>query len=314
MATKGIILAGGSGTRLYPMTKGVSKQLLPIYDKPMIYYPLSVLMLADIKEVLIISNPEFIENYKVLLGDGSKLGIIISYIIQDKPKGLADAFIVGEEFIGKDNVCLILGDNIFYGKGFSGILKSAQNHLLNSNQNNEHLFSTLKENNDEIKKMSAVIYAYYVKNPTEFGVVEFDNNGYAISIEEKPQSPKSHFAIPGLYFYDNSVIEVAKNVTPSPRGEIEISSVNEYYLKEKKLAVELMGRGFAWLDTGTSDGMLEASNFVRSIQKRQGYYIACLEEIAFIKGYISKEDLLERSKELKNTDYGQYLLDLYNEA
>jgi len=314
MATKGIILAGGSGTRLYPMTKGVSKQLLPIYDKPMIYYPLSVLMLADIKEVLIISNPEFIENYKVLLGDGSKLGITISYIIQDKPKGLADAFIVGEEFIGKDNVCLILGDNIFYGKGFSGILKSAQNHLLNSNQNNEHLFSTLKENNDEIKKVSAVIYAYYVKNPTEFGVVEFDNNGYAISIEEKPQSPKSHFAIPGLYFYDNSVIEVAKNVTPSPRGEIEISSVNEYYLKEKKLAVELMGRGFAWLDTGTSDGMLEASNFVRSIQKRQGYYIACLEEIAFIKGYISKEDLLERSKELKNTDYGQYLLDLYNEA
>jgi len=314
MATKGIILAGGSGTRLYPMTKGVSKQLLPIYDKPMIYYPLSVLMLADIKEVLIISNPEFIENYKVLLGDGSKLGITISYIIQDKPKGLADAFIVGEEFIGKDNVCLILGDNIFYGKGFSGILKSAQNHLLNSNQNNEHLFSTLKENNDEIKKMSAVIYAYYVKNPTEFGVVEFDNNGYAISIEEKPQSPKSHFAIPGLYFYDNSVIEVAKNVTPSPRGEIEISSVNEYYLKENKLIVELMGRGFAWLDTGTSDGMLEASNFVRSIQKRQGYYIACLEEIAFIKGYISKEDLLERSKELKNTDYGQYLLDLYNEA
>lgn len=313
MATKGIILAGGSGTRLYPMTKGVSKQLLPIYDKPMIYYPLSVLMLADIKEILIISNPEFIENYKILLGDGSKLGINISYIIQDKPKGLADAFIVGEEFIGKDNVCLILGDNIFYGKGFSGILKSAQNHILNSNLDKEHLFTTLQETNEN-KKISAVIYAYYVKNPTDFGVVEFDNNGYAISIEEKPLSPKSHFAIPGLYFYDNSVIEVAKNVSPSSRGEIEISSVNEYYLKEKKLVVELMGRGFAWLDTGTSDGMLEASNFVRSIQKRQGYYIACLEEISFIKGYITKEDLLERSKELKNTDYGQYLLDLYNEA
>ena len=311
--TKGIILAGGSGTRLYPMTKGISKQLLPIYDKPMIYYPLSVLLLAGIREILIISNPEFLNLYKALLGDGSKLGIKIDYISQEHPRGLADAFIIGEKFIGEDNVCLILGDNIFYGMGFSGVLNNALN-LINRNENH-HLFNEIEDSS--LKNLhnnaSAVVFAYYVKNPSEFGVVEFDKNGNAISIEEKPIHPKSHYAIPGLYFYDNSVIEVAKNVKPSARGEIEISSVNEYYLKEGKLKVESLGRGFAWLDTGTSDGLLEASNFVRTIQKRQGWYIACLEEIAYKKGFITKEQLLKLSDEYQKTEYGQYLSDIAND-
>lgn len=315
--TKGIILAGGSGTRLYPMTKGISKQLLPIYDKPMIYYPLSVLLLAGIKEILIISNPEFLPMYQMLLEDGSKLGIKIEYIVQEKPRGLADAFILGEDFIGEDNVCLILGDNIFYGKGFSGVLNNAIRLIENSQQkkDNHHLFNEIKDTSLQNihNNASAVVFAYYVKNPTEFGVVEFDKNGTAISIEEKPIHPKSHYAVPGLYFYDNSVVEVAKNVTPSARGEIEISSINEYYLKSKKLKVETLGRGFAWLDTGTNDGLLEASNFVRTIQKRQGWYIACLEEIAFKKGFITKEQLLNLSTEYNKTDYGQYLLDIAND-
>lgn len=315
--TKGIILAGGSGTRLYPMTKGISKQLLPIYDKPMIYYPLSVLLLAGIKEILIISNSEFLPMYQMLLEDGSKLGIKIEYIVQEKPRGLADAFILGEDFIGEDNVCLILGDNIFYGKGFSGVLNNAIRLIENSQQNkdNHHLFNEIKDTSLQNihNNASAVVFAYYVKNPTEFGVVEFDKNGTAISIEEKPIHPKSHYAVPGLYFYDNSVVEVAKNVTPSARGEIEISSINEYYLKSKKLKVETLGRGFAWLDTGTNDGLLEASNFVRTIQKRQGWYIACLEEIAFKKGFITKEQLLNLSTEYNKTDYGQYLLDIAND-
>ncbi|MFY8159982.1 MAG: sugar nucleotidyltransferase [Candidatus Kapaibacteriota bacterium] len=315
--TKGIILAGGSGTRLYPMTKGISKQLLPIYDKPMIYYPLSVLLLAGIKEILIISNSEFLPMYQMLLEDGSKLGIKIEYIVQEKPRGLADAFILGEDFIGEDNVCLILGDNIFYGKGFSGVLNNAIRLIENSQQNkdNHHLFNEIKDTSLQNihNNASAVVFAYYVKNPTEFGVVEFDKNGTAISIEEKPIHPKSHYAVPGLYFYDNSVVEVAKNVTPSARGEIEISSINDYYLKSEKLKVETLGRGFAWLDTGTNDGLLEASNFVRTIQKRQGWYIACLEEIAFKKGFITKEQLLNLSTEYNKTDYGQYLLDIAND-
>ena len=315
--TKGIILAGGSGTRLYPMTKGISKQLLPIYDKPMIYYPLSVLLLAGIKEILIISNSEFLPMYQMLLEDGSKLGIKIEYIVQEKPRGLADAFILGEDFIGEDNVCLILGDNIFYGKGFSGVLNNAIRLIENSQQNkdNHHLFNEIKDTSLQNihNNASAVVFAYYVKNPTEFGVVEFEKNGTAISIEAKPIHPKSHYAVPGLYFYDNSVVEVAKNVTPSARGEIEISSINDYYLKSEKLKVETLGRGFAWLDTGTNDGLLEASNFVRTIQKRQGWYIACLEEIAFKKGFITKKQLLNLSTEYNKTDYGQYLLDIAND-
>lgn len=310
--TKGIILAGGSGTRLYPMTKSISKQLLPIYDKPMIYYPMSVLMLAGIREILIISNPEYIDLYKNLFGDGSNLGIKIEYKIQEKPSGLADAFILGEEFIGSDNVCLILGDNVFYGKGFSGILQNIVN-LFNQNIH-KSLFEDLESSNElNESSIKALVFAYLVKNPSEFGVVEVDKNGIAISIEEKPQNPKSNYAVPGLYFYDNSVIEVAKNVKPSARGEIEISSVNDYYLKNKSLKVELLGRGFAWLDTGTSEGLLEASNFVRSIQNRQGWYIACLEEIAYKMKYINKEQVLELANSYKNTEYGKYLTDLVNQ-
>lgn len=315
--TKGIILAGGSGTRLYPMTKSISKQLLPIYDKPMIYYPMSVLMLAGIKEILIISNPEYIDLYKNLFEDGSSLGIKIEYKIQEKPRGLADAFILGEEFIGSDNVCLILGDNVFYGKGFSGILQNIVNFF---NQNiHKSLFEDINyddfDSQETINELSikALVFAYLVKNPSEFGVVEVDKNGIAISIEEKPQSPKSNYAVPGLYFYDNSVIEVAKNVKPSARGEIEISSVNDHYLKNKNLKVELLGRGFAWLDTGTSEGLLEASNFVRSIQNRQGWYIACLEEIAYKMKYINKEQVLKLANSYKNTEYGKYLTDLVSQ-
>ncbi len=284
---KGIILAGGSGTRLYPITKAVSKQLLPIYDKPMIYYPLSILMLAGIREILIISTPRDLPLFKELLGDGSKLGMKFSYKVQDEPRGLADAFILGEDFIGEDNVALILGDNIFHGHRFTEILKRA---------------TDLEE--------GAVIFGYYTQNPESFGVVEFDNDWNVLSIEEKPENPKSNYIVPGLYFYDNDVVNIAKNVKPSDRGEIEITSINEEYLNRGKLKVELLGRGMAWLDTGTHDGLLEAANFIETIQKRQGLYVACLEEIAYYKGYITKEDLLVRGEELKKTDYGQYLINL----
>jgi glucose-1-phosphate thymidylyltransferase len=281
---KGIILAGGAGTRLYPITKSVSKQILPIYDKPMIYYPLSVLMLAGIRDILLISTPRDIDTYKELLGDGSSIGINMSYAIQDQPRGLADAFIVGEKFIGNDKVCLILGDNIFYGQSFSEILKRAVD-----------------------RESGSTIFGYYVKNPREFGVVEFDKENNAVSIEEKPELPKSNYAVPGLYFYDNSVIEIAKNVKPSTRGEIEITSVNNEYLRRGLLKVELFGRGMAWLDTGTHRGLLEASNFVEAVQNRQGLYVACIEEIAYRKGYISQDQLLEIAATLDKTDYGKYL-------
>lgn len=287
---KGIILAGGSGTRLYPITKAVSKQMMPLYDKPMIYYPLSILMLAGIKEVLIISTPRDIVAFEQLLGDGSDIGMTFSYAIQDSPRGLADAFIIGEKFIGKDNVCLILGDNIFYGAGLSEILQKAA------------------ENKD-----GATIFGCLVKNPSEYGVVEFDDAGNAISIEEKPANPKSNYAVPGLYFYNNDVIEIAKNVKPSARGEIEITSVNNEYLKRKKLRVMLFHRGMAWLDTGTHDSLLEASNFVEAIQKRQGLYVACIEEIAYRMGYINQEQLLELAKPLIKTEYGNYLMSVSKE-
>jgi len=284
---KGIVLAGGSGTRLYPITKAVSKQLLPLYDKPMIYYPISVLMLAGIKEILIISTPRDLPMYKDLLGDGSNLGISFEYIEQENPNGLAEAFIIGEDFIGDDNVALILGDNVFHGHRFTEILeKSVQ----------------LKE--------GAIVFGYYTNNPEAFGVVEFDKDGNVLSIEEKPENPKSNYIVPGLYFYDNDVIEIAKNVKPSARGELEITSVNEEYLNQSKLKVELLGRGMAWLDTGTHDGLLEAGNFIETVQKRQSLYIACLEEIAYLKGYIGREKLLELAEPLKKTDYGQYLFKL----
>src|SRR5574344_1899720 len=284
---KGIVLAGGSGTRLYPITKAVSKQLLPLYDKPMIYYPISVLMLAGIKEILIISTPRDLPMYKDLLGDGSDLGISFTYKEQAQPKGLAEAFIIGEDFIGDDNVCLILGDNVFYGHRLTEILEKA----------------TKLDN-------GAIIFGYYTNNPEAFGVVEFDDEGNVISIEEKPEKPKSNYIVPGLYFYDNNVIEIAKKIKPSDRGEVEITSINEVYLNKNKLKVELLGRGMAWLDTGTHVGLLEAGNFIETIQKRQSLYIACLEEIAFNKGYISKEKLLKLAEPLKKTDYGQYLINL----
>jgi len=284
---KGIVLAGGSGTRLYPITKAVSKQLLPLYDKPMIYYPISVLMLAGIREILIISTPRDLPMYEDLLGDGSGFGVELSYEVQENPNGLAEAFIIGEDFIGSDNVALILGDNIFHGHRFTEILERARDL-------------------DE----GAVIFGYYTNNPESFGVVEFDKDWNVLSIEEKPEKPKSNYIVPGLYFYDNDVIEIAKNVKPSDRGEVEITSVNEEYLKRGKLKVELLGRGMAWLDTGTHEGLLEASNFIETIQKRQGLYIACLEEIAYLKGYINDEELLKTACELKKTDYGQYLFNL----
>ena len=287
---KGIILAGGKGTRLYPMTKVLSKQLLPIYDKPLIYYPLSVLLLAKIKEVLIISSPHDIEMYEELLGNGKKLGISIEYATQDYPRGLADAFIIGREFIENDSVCLCLGDNVFYGQDLTEILECA------------------KKTVEDVG--GAVIFGYPVKNPTSFGVVEFDNNGNVVSLEEKPRLPKSEYAIPGLYFYDNSVSKKAIEVIPSPRGEIEITSINEMYLKEKKLKVQLMGRGMAWLDTGTPEGMLKAAQFVESVQTRQGFYISCIEEIAWRRGFISKNELKILGEELKMTEYGQYLLSI----
>lgn len=289
---KGIILAGGKGTRLYPSTKVISKQLLPIYDKPLIYYPLSILMLARIKDILIISTPDDIHNYELLLGDGSNLGIKISYKIQYQPKGLADAFILGEEFIENDSVCLALGDNVFYGQGLTTILKKAKK---------------------QVEKNEATIFGYPVANPKEFGVVEFDSNNKVISIEEKPQNPKSIYAVPGLYFYDNSVVEIAKNVKPSSRGEIEITSINNEYLKNKRLNVTLMGRGIAWLDTGSPKGMLKASQYVQSVQDMQGLYISCIEEIAFRKGFISAQQLNKIGQELKMTEYGQYLMKISEE-
>lgn len=285
---KGIILAGGSGTRLYPITKSISKQILPIYDKPMIYYPLSVLMLANIKDILIISTPRDIKCFKDLLGDGKNYGLNIKYAVQSEPKGIAEAFIIGEDFIENDRVALILGDNIFYGYGFS-----------------ERLEIVTQSN-------FATIFGYHVSNPKEFGVVEFDENYNVISIEEKPAIPKSNYAVPGLYFYDNKVVEIAKNLKPSKRGELEITDINNEYLKQGKLKVELLGRGMAWLDTGTHKGLLEASNFVEAIQTRQGLYVACIEEIAYRKGFIDKEKFLKLVQPLLKTDYGKYLLGVVN--
>ncbi len=287
---KGIILAGGSGTRLYPLTMVVSKQLLPIYDKPMIYYPLSTLMLAGIKDILIISTPSDTPSFEKLLGNGNDIGLNIHYKIQEKPLGIAEAFIIGEEFIGDDNVALILGDNIFYGKGFTGLLKEAFE-----------------------QKKGATIFGYNVLNPSQFGVVEFDKEGKVLSIEEKPKAPRSNYAVPGLYFYDNKVIEIAKKITPSNRGELEITAINQVYLENKELTVKLFGRGMAWLDTGTNDGFLEASNFVHAVQKRQGLHIACIEEIAYRMGYIDGKRLLELGQKLINSDYGKYIVKLAQE-
>ncbi|MCR4941224.1 MAG: glucose-1-phosphate thymidylyltransferase RfbA [Campylobacter sp.] len=287
---KGIILAGGSGTRLYPITKGVSKQLLPIYDKPMIYYPISVLMLAGIREILIITTPQDQANFKALLGDGSELGLKFSYVIQPSPDGLAQAFILGEEFLGGDDACLVLGDNIFYGHGFSQLLAKS-----------------IKNVKDENK---ATVFGYYVKDPERYGVAEFDENSNVISIEEKPQNPKSNYAVVGLYFYPNDVVKKAKAVKPSARGELEITTLNSDYLNENRLKVELMGRGFAWLDTGTHESLLEASSFIQTIQNRQSLKVACLEEIAFSLGYINKEELLALAEPLKKNEYGKYLINL----
>ncbi|WP_454970477.1 glucose-1-phosphate thymidylyltransferase RfbA [Dorea sp.] len=284
---KGIILAGGSGTRLYPLTKAVSKQIMPVYDKPMIYYPLSTLMLAGIRDILIISTPRDLPVFQELFGTGEDLGLNMSYAVQESPRGLADAFIIGEEFIGDDNVALVLGDNIFYGQSFSRMLQ-----------------------NVALREKGATIFGYYVRDPREYGVVEFDENGKAVSIEEKPEHPKSNYAVPGLYFYDNDVVEIAKNVKPSARGEIEITSVNNAYLERGDLHVETMGRGFAWLDTGNHDALLDAADFVAAFQKRQGLYISCIEEIAYKKGFISKEQLLKLAQPLLKTNYGKYLVEV----
>lgn len=287
---KGIILAGGSGTRLYPLTKAISKQIMPVYDKPMIYYPLSTLMLAGIRQILIISTPRDLPVFRELLGDGSQLGMEFSYAVQEQPRGLADAFIIGAEFIGKDAVALVLGDNIFYGQSFSNVLKRAA-------QQTE-------------RQPGATIFGYYVRNPREYGVVEFDKDGTAISIEEKPEHPKSNYAVPGLYFYDNDVVEIARNVKPSARGEIEITSVNNEYLQRGSLRVETLGRGFAWLDTGNQDMLLAAADFVSAFQKRQGLYISCIEEIAYKRGFINEEQLRKLAEPLLKTEYGQYLMEI----
>ncbi len=284
---KGIVLAGGMGTRLYPLTLALSKQILPVYDKPMIYYPMSVLMLAGIREILIISTPRDIGGFEELFGDGSRLGLHIEYKVQAEPKGLAQAFLLGEEFIGEDRVALVLGDNIFYGSGFQGVLKNAVKN-----------------------EAGATIFGYYVKAPEAYGVVAFDETGRVTSIEEKPREPKSNYAVPGLYFYDNEVINIAKSIKPSVRGELEITEVNNRYLEQGKLRVELLGRGMAWLDTGNHDALLEASNYVASIQKRQGLYVSCIEEIAYKQGFIDQEQLLVLAEQMKSTDYGRYLLDV----